>query len=173
MCLFFQRVSLLQDSPTKAYMNYSSPLLSSSKPCPCPYIGIQGNDMFFNYPLYVKFAYSLLNWHLYPHTPENISIQQYSWYHLQGFMFSQWHCWVSHVSGTPCCVTGWLVTKDLNGFQGSQSLQTMITTHPAARCRIPQQQNSQQHGCDSFKFPIQVAIITTFLHKTVHLQTAA
>jgi len=26
-------------------------LLSSSMPCPCPYIGIQGNDMFFNYPL--------------------------------------------------------------------------------------------------------------------------
>jgi hypothetical protein len=32
-------------------MNYSSPLLSSYMPCPCPYIGIQGNDLFFNYPL--------------------------------------------------------------------------------------------------------------------------
>jgi len=29
----------------------SSLLLSSYMPCPCPNIGIQGNDMFFNYPL--------------------------------------------------------------------------------------------------------------------------
>jgi hypothetical protein len=32
-------------------MNYSSPVLSSYMPCPCPYIGVQGKDMFFNFPL--------------------------------------------------------------------------------------------------------------------------
>lgn len=32
-------------------MNYFSPLLSSYMPCQCPYIRVQGNDMFFNYPL--------------------------------------------------------------------------------------------------------------------------
>lgn len=42
-----------------------------------------------------------------------------------------------------------------------------------SHCRIPQHQNSQQQGCDSFKFQMQVAIITTFFHKTFHLQTAA
>lgn len=44
-------VSLLQDSLTKAYMNFSSTPLFSYMPCPYPYIGIQDNNKFFNYPL--------------------------------------------------------------------------------------------------------------------------
>jgi hypothetical protein len=169
MCLVFQTISLFQDSPTKAYMNYSSP-----PTCPAHVHTQEFRAMTYSSIIhYVELAYTLLNWHLHLHTPESISVQQWIWYHLQDFMFSQWHCWRSHASGTPHCVTGWLVTEDLNCFQGSQSLQTMITTQPAARCCIPQHQNPQQQGCESFKFQMQVAIITTFLHKTVHLQAAA
>jgi hypothetical protein len=49
----------------------SSPLLSSYMPCPCPYIGVQGNDMFFNYPRCRVCIYSAKLASIPSHTREN------------------------------------------------------------------------------------------------------
>jgi hypothetical protein len=50
----------------------------------------------------------------------------------------------------PHCVTGWLVTDDVNGSKTSQSLRTVRTTHPATQCHIPEHPNPQQQKCESF-----------------------